>query len=979
MPTRIAAVWGAAALAVLGSSIVQADVADFLDKPVTAVLVRREGRTVSDAKFYDVIETKPGQTLAMAAVRETIEHLFGFGIFEDVRVEATSTPSGVLLTYDVVPLHPVMHVAFTGTDAPGIDEGHLRRIVAERFGFPLRVGRGGEITRALEDGVRDVGYLHPRVTFRTDVEHTTEQSTMFFGIEPGERTHIGTVDVQGTPGVPAAELLSRLDLVKGAPYEREALRARLDRFLDGRRSRGYYGARASITPTFADDDRTVNLTIAVTVGPLVRVVFKGDSLPPKRRDELVPIERDGSADEDLLEDSTNRVEEYLRAQGYRDASAPHEREEVDGELLVTFTVKRGPLYRVARVELSGNVHFSSSALMQGLRLREGQPFSTASLAADLTTIEDMYHREGFASVQVQPSSEALVASGAADVPVAVKIEITENTRTVVGAVEIRGNEHVPDARLREGLSLQAGKPYVSTRLAADRDAIQLAYANLGYPNVAVDSNPGLGPDGTGARVVFTVHEGPQMLVEHILVVGNVRTKTDTIERELQFKSGGPLGAAAVSESQRRLVALGLFRRVRIAELRHGDGTHRDVLVSVEEAPLTTLGYGGGFEVRKRVVRSTDQPDVATDQIEFAPRASFEIGRRNLFGRNRSVNLFASAALYPTDSLVFANQAPVLTEAGGFGFPEYRVIGQFREPRVFGSADLRVTATLEQQIRSSFNFTRRGVSAELARRLTSTVSVSGSYQVQRTHVFDQSVAPENQRLVDRIFPNVLLSSFSGSIIRDTSDDLVDATRGQYLSLNGQLAARAIGSEVGFFKTYLTAKTFHPVTQSARVVLAGNARLGMAVGFLREIIQTDDQNNPLTNITRDLPASERFYAGGDTTMRGFALDQLGVRHIPPQPSDTIDASGFPLGGNGLVLFNGEARLALRGGLGVVGFVDTGNVFKRVVDIDLSQLRTALGFGLRYKSPVGPIRVDLGFKANRRDYESLTAWFVTFGQAF
>jgi len=163
------------------------------------------------------------------------------------------------------------------------------------------------------------------------------------------------------------------------------------------------------------------------------------------------------------------------------------------------------------------------------------------------------------------------------------------------------------------------------------------------------------------------------------------------------------------------------------------------------------------------------------------------------------------------------------------------------------------------------------------------------------------------------------------------------------------------------------------------LAGSARLGMAVGFLREIIQTDGQNNPLTNITRDLPASERFYAGGDTTMRGFALDQLGVRHIPPQPNDTIDASGFPLGGNSLVLFMGETRVALRRGLQVVGFVDTGNVFKRVVDIDLSELRTAVGFGLRYKSPVGPIRVDLGFKTNRRDYEGLTAWFVTFGQAF
>src|SRR5262249_5387263 len=152
MPSRLAALWGAAALVVLASSILQANVAEYLDKTVTAVLIRREGRTVSDARLYDVIETKPGQTLTMTAVRETIEHLFGFGIFEDVRVEAASTPTGVSLTYDVVPLHPVMHVSFTGANAPGIDEGRLRRIVAERFGFPLRVRRAGGGMRAPEGG-----------------------------------------------------------------------------------------------------------------------------------------------------------------------------------------------------------------------------------------------------------------------------------------------------------------------------------------------------------------------------------------------------------------------------------------------------------------------------------------------------------------------------------------------------------------------------------------------------------------------------------------------------------------------------------------------------------------------------------------------------------------------------------------------------------------------------------------------------------
>ena len=131
--------------------------------------------------------------------------------------------------------------------------------------------------------------------------------------------------------------------------------------------------------------------------------------------------------------------------------------------------------------------------------------------------------------------------------------------------------------------------------------------------------------------------------------------------------------------------------------------------------------------------------------------------------------------------------------------------------------------------------------------------------------------------------------------------------------------------------------------------------------------------------DLPQSERFYAGGDTTIRGFALDRVGTRHIPAQPSDTLDEDLLPIGGNGLVIFNAELRAPVAGGLGVVGFLDTGNVFARVADIDLTELRSAVGGGVRYKSPFGPIRFDLGFKVNRQPGEGLTAWFISFGQAF
>ena len=177
---------------------------------------------------------------------------------------------------------------------------------------------------------------------------------------------------------------------------------------------------------------------------------------------------------------------------------------------------------------------------------------------------------------------------------------------------------------------------------------------------------------------------------------------------------------------------------------------------------------------------------------------------------------------------------------------------------------------------------------------------------------------------------------------------------------------------------------PRTQSDR---AGLQRPGRASrqGFRRDGRRKDENGDPVlgpggqpTLVTvRDLPASERFFAGGDTTVRGFALDQLG------RP-ETIDKDGFPTGGGGLVILNAELRAPIFRGFGAVGFVDAGNVFARTSDISLGELRAAVGFGLRYKSPIGPIRVDLGFKVHRNQIaqdrrESLTALHISLGQAF
>jgi outer membrane protein insertion porin family len=977
----VAAALAAAALA-LAPVRASADVGDYLGKIVSTVRLELEGVETLDARLLAVVETRAGQPLSMMEVRESITHLFSLGLFDDVAVDAALEAGRVALRYQLTPMHIVTRIDFAGDlDQPDIDLGQLRQVVVTRFGSFPPVRRAQEAAGVVADQLRERGYLHAAVTAQAALEHATERATLTFTIQPGVRTRIGAVAITGVPQSARQSVLNELNIVPGAPFERAMLAQQIEAYVARRRARGFYEAAVTVSPQLADQDRVANLTLDVAPGPHVRVVFAGDPVPASLQEQFVPVEREGSSDEDLLEDSSNRIEEYFRAQGYQDAAAPHTRQEANGELLLTFTVNKGPQYRVSHVEVAGNTSVPLGAFAAILRLREDQPFSGTALDADLEAIKNFYRRRGFASVRAEAAFERDAATADADpgqLQTVVRITIREGVQTTVGSVRIEGNDSLPEQELRPRLAVQPGQPFVPQLIAGDRDQILLQYANRGYANATVDAEPGLSADGTRADVVYVVREGARTLVDHILIVGNVRTRADTIERELTIKPGDPLGLEAVNETQRRLSLLGLFRRTRLTELRHGDETTRDLVVTVEEAPVTTVDYGGGVEAGERV---GDTETVARTELDVAPRAFFGVTRRNLFGKNRSVTVFGRISPHFSGT-----SGRLTTTAGKLGFTEYRLLGSFREPRVLDTAaDASLTAVIEQQRRASFNFGRKSAIVEAAKRFTPNVSASASYQVQQTKLFDlrKEVAPSEQLLIDRLFPQLRLSSASSSIARDTRDDAVEPSGGGYLSANGELAARRIGSEVGFGKLFFSAQRFRVLPRTNRIVLAGNVRVGLATGFPRDVPRTDSDGSailgpdgePLFDRVKDLPASERFFAGGDT-MRGFALDQLGA-------PETIDKNGFPIGGNALLIMNVELRVPMRSGLGVVGFVDGGNVFARARDFSLAAVRTAAGFGVRYRSPIGPIRVDLGFKLRRQatagGREGLTAIHISLGQAF
>ena len=472
-----------------------------------------------------------------------------------------------------------------------------------------------------------------------------------------------------------------------------------------------------------------------------------------------------------------------------------------------------------------------------VRLKAGDPFVQATLDAAVAGIRGLYRARGFTQAMVMPMVAVLPAGDrpppAADRHVQVTIAVTEGPRTLVGAVDLAGNMVLTAEQIRASLSTVPGKAYSELDVASDRDRIDLEYRNRGYESVVVDPRVMLADANTRANVLFTISEGPQVIVDHVIIIGNKRTSTATIQRELTLRPGEPLGYAARIESQQRLSALGLFRRVNITELTHESESRRDVLVQVEEAPPTTISLRrrtrgqtilrptgpnrpGGGTVRAgaaRVVRGDAQQPVGQEPIDRSVHA-----RQPAFARRarRAIERERARGVHHDQQQLRHQRVPRarhLSRAEGVQHARPTC----SSPRFSTRRSDRASTSGRAKSAAKPDCTSRPGSASRDAIRFSTPSSSTS-----NFAPDDPVVP----LIDRLFPQVRLSKFSNSLIRDNRDDLLDPSRGAFLALNSDVAARAIGSEVGFVKTFAQAFEYYRLPVRRRIILrnGGTRRTG-----------------------------------------------------------------------------------------------------------------------------------------------------------
>jgi len=853
-----------------------------------------------------------GKPLDVADVRQSISTLYQTREFSQIEVDASLGDAGLVITFK---LRPNFFFADFRLRGDPVLRSPLSSLVSLPLGEAYTPKTVGQLQQKAQEALRDAGYyqaeMFPDVQFLSKVRLVTVN----YMVNAGQRATVSGIEITGSPLLERSEIFQTIKLRAGEYFDSEALKRDLERLRKLYADRGFLNATLRVEKLdYSASSNAVQIQIQIDSGAFVYIELTGGKIPKKQLREIVPIYEEGSIDVDLIEEGRRNIEDYFQRKGFFDVTVSKELIEVPSEnaYQVNYTIDRGKRQKVVSIEFAGATHFSRNQLLQVLATRIGGltsrgKFSGDLLKQDAESIQDLYLRDGFEQVSVEPSFK----KDDEGVNIAASFIIQEGPRTIVSQVEIQGNDSIAREELVRGLNLTPGGPFSQALLQEDRRLIESRYLDRGFTDVKVEYTSER-VEGNRVKILHILSEGEAIRVDDIHVIGSQQTRNKIITRNITFHEGDPLSQEQLLTSQQQLYGLGLFNRVDVVPVNvNQSDAYRPVIIRLEDGSPIILGYGGGYQDRE------------------GPRGTIEISHNNLFGLARSISFRTRAS-----------------------FREQRGQITYKEPRLFNrDLDSFVTLFAERTRRVSFNTTRTNAALQVLKRFRTVDNYFVRYNFETVDLSDIRVNPLATGQTN--LGTLKLSTLSTAWLRDTRDDPIEPGKGFFNTLNLSVASRAYGSQANLVSFFGQSQMYRRVSQNA--VLATSLRLGLIAPY---------------GVTPEVPISERFFAGGSTTLRGFGLDEAG----PLDPE-----SRAPLGGNALIIANIELRFPVTQNLAVAPFYDTGNVFGRVKDVKLSSFSNTFGFGFRYKTPFGPLRVDFGFNLSPPVGFPTRQIFFTIGNPF
>ena len=965
-------------------------------------LVQEDGK---ELKLPPGISVEVGKPLDEDQVAASLRVLYQTGDYANLRAVQFPVAGGVRLDFIAEENLYINQVIIEGVTAPPT-ESSAAAAMQLSLGQTYHRSDVDEAVTRLQDALREEGLYQAKITLEDRVNKDTHQIDIVAHVVSGPRVRLSKIEFLNRTEYPDGYLLSRFKVTAGRELTIAKVRSGEDRIRKYLEKKGHLSGRVSVRRGDYDQaGNTIPLTLEVTEGPRVQVQVDGAKFSKGDLKRLVPIYQEGSVDADLLEEGKRNLRERLEREGYFDATVNYTTSEGEFEgkktgwkgsqQTITYKVARGDRHKLLRVEFVGNRYFSTSLLRNRLTIVPTSwavrpKFSRRLLDNDVASMKSLYGANGFLSAKVD--GQVLDNYGGKTGDLVIRFVIEEGKQTLVSSLQVEGMKAIPERDILSVVGSSPGQPYSDINVASDRDNILALYFNEGFPDAsftytaeadtpasgetpalktAEESNENsqthLGPAGIPraepVKLVYKITEGPQIRVKRVLLTGYNHTRPYVIQRGVKVKPDQPLREGDVVESQQKLYNLGIFNRVNIeAQNANGTDPDKDVVVLVEEAKRYTIAYGGGFEVQR--LASTTNP--TGGELEAAPRGILEISKQNLTGRADSLSLKLRGSTIQGRALLVYS-LPDTFNNSKWSFQSTAYVEKTQDINTFSELRYEGNLQLTDQYSNRTTFLYR-------------------YAFRKITVSNLNIPSDEIPLFNQ---PTLVSEFSATWFRDTRNNPADATKGTLWSADFGIASTAIGSSASFLRLFFQNSGYIPISRN------WNYARSIRLGILQPYANTVSLTFPAQTTTpppQVIPLPERFFSGGGANLRGFALNQAG-------PRDSI--SGFPVGGQALLVINQELRFPLKvpfvpSGLGGAFFYDGGNAYSRISRMtfrwspptpvfesaypglpfsrfnpqhcvynctnELNYFSHTVGFGLRYATPVGPIRIDLGYQINR-----------------
>ncbi len=893
--------------------------------PVTTVHVVAPGAK-DPARLTRIFGVKPGEVLHRQAIRQGVQALLASQEVEDVRVELAPEGDGVTLVFRAQVASRVSRLEFSGL--PRRQKELVSRQLGVKVGTPLHMAhfeqalaRAAEVLKA--DGFPSAE-LQPELNF--DVARGTVDVRILGRLGPPMT--LCQIEATGFPW-DQAKLWRACDVKPGnrlTAGTREGMRRKL---LASLRKAGFWQAEVE-GPFLQSESCGISARFAITPGDHFTLAVKGDPVPQEALAEALPFlsGEDGFA-EGSEEWLANRLRLFLQRRGYLLAQVGVSQETTPSGRRLVVAVKRGSKLPILGVRFPGISEQSSlAATLRGyvtaaagrLATLAGHTVDDDHLTGDRDALQQALQALGYAQVQV--GVPRLIREGKG---VVVEFPVELGPRLVVGSLELRGwpeGLDVPALPLASGEAWSQGAEEEARVLLADH------LASAGFPEAAVKTWHQCRE--STCEVVIEVQPGPRVYISRVVVAALGRTDPAVVEKMVGVTSGEPFSPETVLQAQRRLLSLGIFEKVTVKEIPGQDfGGERGLVVEPVEAPSRSVTVGIGWDTEDKL------------------RLSGTWSELNLWGKARTLSV-----------------------EGRFSARTRRFQVNYREPALLGlfGQPTWVAIYRTEETFPTYSLLRRGMWVEVGDHLVRPKRFLLRYDYQ-------IIAPDAPEDIlsglERAKQQLRLASLTPIFEWDTRDDVLSPTRGTLFTLQLQRAFPVFLADAAFTKVTAGVSWLKPAWDT---VLAFGLRTGAVKPY---------QGSAATPDNLRVPIAARFFAGGRISHRAFATDRLGIPGqtlLCPRSKTSCTVSELePVGGAAQLLANVEWRVPISGSLGVALFLDSGNTWASLSQMAVDDLRWGAGLGLRFETPVGPLRLEYGWKLDRLPGESKGELFLSFGNPF